>query len=327
MSETKNNVYRLDKISGTKLAELDRSRTMVMVAISPLEVHGPHLPIGQDWYEAQAIAEQTMEAVAAQRKDWNFIIMPPVPVSIDCIPHMGSVNFPVRVVEQLAYYTLRPFAQHGFARLAYSSFHGSPRHNCALEAAAEKLTKRYGVPVVSVFSAIVNKIVEGDIFYDAVKDSHECPLTLSQTTKDTHAGFVETSLGLHMWPELVDSCWKTLPPRTKIPEEEESRSFLYNNEQKSFLNKIENTLERVNGIREALKYYRTNTYCGYPAKSSAEMGNLIMDHVTGVAKETLLEFIEKGSEMETHSPLWKLKGVFLNGPLNYVMDNILKIND
>ena len=297
-----------------------------MVAISPLEVHGPHLPIGQDWYEAQVIAEKTIEKLAAEHRDWNFIMMPPVPVSIDCIPHLGSVNFPVKLVEEVAYYTLRPFAKEGFARLVFSSFHGSPRHNCALEAAAERLTGDYGVPAMAVFSAIISRITDGDIFYDAVKDSPSCSITLHQTTKDTHAGFVETSLALSQWPELVEDGWQELPPRTKVPEETEGQSYLYGDSKDSYISKIKTNFDRMSGILQALKHFKANTYSGYPAKSSAESGDLIMEHVTNVAKDVLIEFMEKGSQMDVHSPLWKLRGIFLNKPLNFVADNILKIN-
>ncbi len=316
----------MDTITASKLASLDRDKTMVMVAISPLEVHGPHLPIGQDWYEAQVIAEKTIEKLAAERRDWSFIIMPPVPVSIDCIPHLGSVNFPVKVVEDVAYYTMRPFAKEGFARLVFSSFHGSPRHNCALEAAAERLTRGYGVPVMSVFSAIINRITDGDIFYDAVKDSPSCSITFNQTTKDTHAGFVETSLALNQWPDLVEGGWEELPPRIKVPEEEEGQSYLYGDNEDSSFSKIKANIGRMSGILQALRHFKTNTYCGYPAKSSVESGELIMKHVTNVGKDVLADFMEKGSQMDVHSPLWKLRGIFLSKPINFVADNILKIN-
>ena len=84
----------------------------------------------------------------------------------------------------------------------------------------------------------------------------------------------------------------------------------------------------VNTLCENLEWATpADTYCGYPARASAEMGDLIICHVTGVAKEALLEFIEKGSAMEIHSPLWKMKGIFLSRPLNYVADNLFKIND
>ena len=34
------------ELNASELAKLDPARTIVLMALSPLEVHGPHLPIG-----------------------------------------------------------------------------------------------------------------------------------------------------------------------------------------------------------------------------------------------------------------------------------------
>ena len=133
------NVFRLDRISHSTLKNLDRSRTAVLVTMSPMEVHGPHLPLGQDWFEAQAILEKTADKMAKERTDWNFVILPPLPIAIDCVPAQGSISYPVQLVRDVAFHTMEPFAKHGFARLAFSSFHGGPRHICALEDACSRL--------------------------------------------------------------------------------------------------------------------------------------------------------------------------------------------
>ena len=41
-------VLKLERLTHDKLKSLDRTRTIVIATLSPLEVHGPHLPLGQE---------------------------------------------------------------------------------------------------------------------------------------------------------------------------------------------------------------------------------------------------------------------------------------
>jgi len=319
------NVYRLDQMTNTKLKSLDRSKTLVMAVQSPIEVHGPHLPVGQDLFEASALAERALNETAKLREDWNFVLLPSMPVSIDCVPELGSLPFPVKIVRDVAYYSLRPFARAGFARLAYSSFHGSPRHICALEDAAATLTDRYGAPALSLFSAAIARMTEGNVLYDAVKDMPGMPLDSDQVMIDTHAGFFETSLGLLLWPELVEDGWQQLPPSGPPSESEPPKSFLFGKEENDLLEKIQTTFERVKNIAGAFKHFRNSTYRGYPALSSKEMGEHILDALIKLSVEILEEFIERGSAMDGHSPLWRMRDVLLNPMVNYLVDDVFKI--
>ncbi len=46
-------IYRLAELSFTRLDTLDRQTTVVLFAVSPLEEHGPHLPVGTDLFQAE----------------------------------------------------------------------------------------------------------------------------------------------------------------------------------------------------------------------------------------------------------------------------------
>jgi len=211
-------LHRLDRISHTALSNLDKSKTAVVASMSPLEVHGPHLPLGQDLMEAYAFAENSMKLFLEKNPDWNVVLLPPVPVATDCVPMLGSVNFPVHLVRDVAYYLLEPFARQGFARLAISSFHGGPRHICALEDAAGALYEKYNVPTVSLFSAVISQITEGDVFMDALSQIEDVQVTTEHMRQDHHAGFVEPSLALVLWPELVEDGWEDLPTCVSDPD-------------------------------------------------------------------------------------------------------------
>ena len=42
-------VHRLEEMSSPALDALDRSRTVIVLTLSPLETHGPHLPVGVEF--------------------------------------------------------------------------------------------------------------------------------------------------------------------------------------------------------------------------------------------------------------------------------------
>ena len=47
---------KYEELTHTSASQLDPERTLVIATFSPLEVHGPHLPLGQDVFEAYHLA-------------------------------------------------------------------------------------------------------------------------------------------------------------------------------------------------------------------------------------------------------------------------------
>jgi len=322
-------IFRLEKMSHGALTKLDREHTLVLATLSPMEVHGPHLPLGQDVFEAYSLGEQTAALLTKDYPDWNFVLLPPTPVGTDALPKMGSINYPPSVVRDAAYYTLRPFAQHGFARLAFSSFHGGPRHFLALEAAADALRNEFNVAAISMFSAVLRHVEEGKVFFDALENFDGREITLEQMRLDQHAAFVETSFGLHLWPELVDDGWENLPPCISQPEEsvgEGNASFMYQYAKKSpGLDSLRRAKWTVESIARAIRHFRRETYHGYPALASAEQGRRMWEHLIEICRQMVGEFLDRGHEMDGHSPLWKYRHIFLSGVVNHVLEDRLKL--
>jgi creatinine amidohydrolase len=321
-------ILRLDKVSHTRMLKLDPKRTAVAVAMSPLEVHGPHLPIGQDWFEAVSFLDRLVADVAEMRDDWTFLLVPPLPIATDCVPALGSVNYPVSLVRDVAYHTLLPFAKRGFARLAYSSFHGGPRHMCCLEDAADRLSRFKNVACASLFSVIANRLIEGSVFADAIRKAPGAKITEEQLMQDNHAGFVETSLALAFWPELVEPGWESLPPCVKGEEplmKGERKSYYMAGEPvKDLAGRIERTVAGIRTMKDSIDHFKRNTYAGYPAMSNAEHGRWIFDHLANISKDIFIEFLDKGSDIPLHSPVWDIRGILMNPAVNYILDEQLK---
>ena len=321
--------YHLEKMSHGAISKLDPARTAVVVAISPLEVHGPHLPVGQDLFEATALMNGTVKAVAKTRTDWDFLMLPPIPVATDCVPALGSVSYPATLVRQVAYHALLPFAKAGFARLAYSSFHGGPRHICALEDAADRLPRRTGAAAMSLFSAVVARAVEGNFFFDGIAGRKDRRIELDQVKQDHHAGFIETSLALHLWPDLVDDGWQSLPHSVADPGDagaKGNRAFFFGyTDQAGLAERVARNVARVRSVVRGIRHFRTSTYFGYPNLASAAQGKALFAHVVGACAEIVGEFLDRGREMDGHSPLWPAKDLFLSAPVNKVVDDWLKV--
>ncbi|MBZ0274361.1 creatininase family protein [bacterium] len=324
-------ILRHDRMTQTQLLALDRQKTCVVATFSPLEVHGPHLPFGQDIFEAYSMAETTVTRIAAERDDWTFLFLPPVPVATDCLPQIGSVNFPARMVREVAYRMFVPFARHGFARLAYTSFHGGPRHICALEDAADRLTRRFGVPAVSLFSVILAKMTEGHTIFAGVENTPGRTVTVENLKHDHHAGYLETCFALHLWPELVDEGWTKLPPsvpaRTANGDTNDSYLYRGNGDSASAFDRLRQHRATVDAVVRAVRHFKGSGYYGYPALASPEEGHDVFEHLVSITKPAVLEFLEKGREMgDIHSPLWKFRHALLSGAVNTAADRVFKVN-
>lgn len=307
------------------MRELPPKNTIVAVTMSPMEVHGPHLPIGQDWFEAQALLEEVAASTVERNPDWNVLIIPPVPVAEDSLPHIGSIAMPPHLVRDVAYHLLKPFAEAGFKRLLISSFHGGPRHMTALECAADKLTRKFDTHAISIFSAVVARMEEGNVFYDAVKDMPDNKITLEEIARDWHAGFVETSIALHLWPRLIEKGWEELPALYREKKEDEHGNYYMGAGKEGFAGKITEILELFSNVKGAIEHYSTNTYSGYPAMATKEFGKAIFDHIVKIGGEIVQDFIERGTEIEHHTPLWKMRGLIMDKNFNMLLNEALGV--
>ena len=105
-------VLRLEEISAPALDALDRARTLVIVPVSPLEQHGPHLPVGVDYLAARHFAEAIGERIAARRPGWTVLLSPTLPLGSFAFEAVGTIGVRQRVVRD-AVVGLRPGAGAG----------------------------------------------------------------------------------------------------------------------------------------------------------------------------------------------------------------------
>ncbi len=159
----------------------------VVVPWGSLEQHGPHLPLGTDGFFAEKVLQQVLNLLPPQLPIWWLPLQ-----SLGFAPeHQGfGVSFTQQAETMLAQVEAiaKPLAQAGFQRLVLFNGHGG--QISLLDVAARQVHGRH--PQLGVHSWFLWD-VEGLLELIPEPEGRE----------DLHAGLAETSLMLHMAPELV----------------------------------------------------------------------------------------------------------------------------
>jgi creatinine amidohydrolase len=207
-------VLRLAELSFTQLDALDRGRTAVIFTVSPLEEHGPHLPVGTDVFISEFFAEQLAHRIVEAKPDWTALIGPSISLGASAFEHAGTLLVRARTVRNVALDYGAALARQGFKFILLSNAHAGPRHVVALEEAAAVVSRRYGVRMFSLSGPVLWKVLRGR-FTERLEPLLGRPLTEKEREAlrgDAHGGLWETSLILLARPKLVDASFTGLPP-------------------------------------------------------------------------------------------------------------------
>jgi len=206
-------VYRLEEMSTPALDALDRQRTLVIMAVSPLEQHGPHLPVGVDAFTAEYFARAVGERLVAARPGWAVVLAPTLHLGSFTFEAPGTVGVRQRVVRDAVVDYGEAFARHGFRFVLVANGHAGPTHLAALEEASAIVSRRRGVRMASLSGHLAWRFRSGR-FLDRVQAELGRPLTEVERkafAEDAHAGWWETSMMLMLRPDLVDGGYRELP--------------------------------------------------------------------------------------------------------------------
>jgi creatinine amidohydrolase len=207
-------VHRLEEMSTPAIDALDRARTIVVLAVSPLEEHGPHLPIGVDAFAARYFAESIAERFVAVRPGWTVLLVPTLHVGSFTFDAAGTITVRQRVVRDALVDYGASLARAGFRYLLVSNGHGGPTHLTALEEASAIVSRRHGVMMASFTGSLAWRFLRGR-YTDRIEAALGRTLTAEERQafgEDAHGGWWETSLMLMLRPDLVDERYRDLPP-------------------------------------------------------------------------------------------------------------------
>jgi len=169
----------LARLSWPDARDAIRQAHVGLLPVGAMEQHGPHLPLGTDWYIASYIAQETSE------QD-GLLLLPgfAVGVSHEHRQFWGTLTVSPGQLRDQAIAVARSLAAHGMRRIVFVNGHAS---NCPpLEAAAQRL-RCDGIYAFSFswWQSITSTIAE--LFPEPT----------------AHAGSLETSVMLVIDPNLV----------------------------------------------------------------------------------------------------------------------------
>ncbi len=304
--ESSGNVRYWQNLNGQEFKQLDKKKTVVLVTCSPLEVHGPHLPVITDNLESEGLITRAVEMMDEKHPEITFLRLPTMYIAADVIPHTGSLMFKsstiVRVLADLG----RTLAKQGFKHIWVSNFHGGPRHFVAIEQAAHNTNKKYGTSMVSLFSLLTSRLTEGTSQLGDILGRIE-GLSPESLDGDTHGGVIETSMMLYLLNECVDPCYKDLERMT-------IDTKLASTGKEPGANKPGNDsiLQLLAGFKTSMKYFVEETYSGAPQIATAEIGKEVIDILAWHCTELLSGlWTGKLSPEKCHSPVWPFRWIFL----------------
>jgi creatinine amidohydrolase/Fe(II)-dependent formamide hydrolase-like protein len=301
-------VVRWENLTKRQFDQIGREQAVVLVTCSPLEVHGPHLPLGADALEGEGLAERTLRFLPEEHQRRVFLKLPFVYAASDPVPQPGSLSFrpstTIAVLEDLG----RSLAAQGFRNVLVSNFHGSPRHFLAIETACARVSRERGIRMASIFSLMLSRLNGGGSELGDVL-GHLPGLDKADLAGDTHGGLVETSQLLALHPDWVDPDYKALPRRTVelwLAERGESPPAVARG-------KLAALPSMLAAFRAGIRFFVEETYSGAPGRASAELGERILDTLAQHTAVAVAEILDGRLPPEQwHSPLWKLRHVFVN---------------
>ena len=64
-------ILKMEQITWSEIENLDKKKSVVLVALSPIEEHGPHLPLGTDYISAKDLLKSVVNNLEKQNKEYN----------------------------------------------------------------------------------------------------------------------------------------------------------------------------------------------------------------------------------------------------------------
>ena len=279
--EKDSKIIKLEELSWKQIDALGREKTIFFLPISPLEEHGPHLPVGTDFLTARDAAIEAIKTLNKRKPGLNYVLLPAVPVGYCkfASDFPGSISFSGRVVGDIIYSVGSSLARHGFKFLIICTYHMAIGHLKGIYSGMKKIIAKYDMKVYEPW---------GPYFYNKEVYKREPKLGFD-TSKELHAGFRETSLMKYQYPYLVDESYKKL------------QSIYRNLNSPRVLGK---TFKQL-GLKDG--------YVGSPARADADYGrwffnetvNIYVESVLGLYDEKELPELPKNVKLMMRSMFWQ----------------------
>ncbi len=284
-------ILRYQDLTHEELAQLPRDHTLLFAVLSPLEVHGPHLPTGTDVMVAREVMRRVEERLLQERPEVTVVELPTIALGSDPLPLPGSIEISPKHLSGVLYDTAASLARQGFRALILFDNHGGPRHQLAIYKASRRAWKKHGFCLLDPFITLFKMMVK---HHPRLMELTGLPPGRCGDDPDMHAGTNETSLMLASHPDKVRPIYRELEP-SRIPPHRGSAKLLL---------RIAGLLDKL-GRREAASdlVHLANTlawvntkpitpYLGAPAQASKEAGEKMLEAATQLTLEMIGQVLE-----------------------------------
>ena len=198
-----NKIIKFEELSWKQIDAFDKDKTVFFLPISPMEEHGPHLPVGTDFLISRDASTEAIKHLNIEKSDYCFVQLPAVPIGYckfnSDFPGTISLSSS-KTVKDIVFSIGESLACHGFKYLVICTYHMALTHLKGIYKAIKKLESKYNMKIVEPWSVY---------FYSDQIEKNEPKLGFD-TSKEVHAGFRETSLMKYQYPYLVDESYKDL---------------------------------------------------------------------------------------------------------------------
>ena len=233
---------------------------VAVLGSSAIEAHNYHLPEGQDFLHTEAIVKRV--AQMAWEKTSSVICLPTIPYGVDC----NLLEFPLTIhvkqttLDLMLTEIVASLAHHGIRKIVLINGHGGNDFT----------------PLVRQIQADLGVFIFWCNVYEVGQDKHNEIFD----TADDHAGELETSMALALFPELVE---------LEQADSGASRPFQFE------------ALEQ-GWIKTSRVFSNLNDHCGNadPSLSTAEKGQQYLDFICNRISNFLIELAE--ADVNDHFP-------------------------
>lgn len=266
----------------------------IYIYVNPVEYHGPHLSLHNDFILTQAFANLLHQQSFA---DLPFIEAPAIHFGHGPANGLGSVATDYSELKKKIISMVSGVWSLGYRRFIFMTFHGDPLHNLAIFKGVQFVISRGG-QAMAPFNLVLHEFMnfKPGNFQEVLEllpgMQKEKDNILQNLYLDFHAGAFETSLVLALAPQNVSSDYLKLPAASNF-----RPNFIFSCLAKLAkamgLTKLSSEFNFVaNGLGWSLSpEYRG--YTGFPALASKELGEYF------VQKKILPMFIEEAERVFT----------------------------
>ena len=229
-----------------------RNYEVGVIPVGAIEAHNRHLPQGQDLRHTTHIARRCSRD--AWERSQSILCLPPLPYGVDCnlMAYAVTITVSQATLDAMLREIIASLRTHGIRKIVILNGHGGNDFGALI---------RQVQCDTDVHLFCCNWWTVGHDRYDEIFDN-----------PDDHAGEMETSVALHLYPELVEP---------DVAGDGIAKPFRFEALRKKW-------------VRTSRNFAHLNDHCavGDPSKATAEKGRQYLDLVCGRITDFLVELAQ-----------------------------------